>query len=127
MVLIPKFDQQLDRSNGDKWIDIIPMFSESQVLIEYAPSEVPETWDYLGRVFQEVRIGDRWVVSDHERFWPNRPTLITWRNFFTDYRCELRLVRYLKPGRLRVWGVRGELPLLINGTPFTINGVPILI
>lgn len=127
MVLIPKFDQQLDRSNGDKWIDVGPLFSEAQVLIDYAPSEVPETWDYLGRIFQKVLVSERWVIAEAQQFWPNRPTLITWRNFYNLYRCEVRLVKYLKPGRLRIFGARGELPLLIGGQPFTINGAPILI
>jgi hypothetical protein len=127
MVLLLKFDRQLTRADGDKWLSILPLFNEPQLLIEYAPAETPETWDFLGRIFQEVLIDDRWVISEYERLWPNRPTLITWKASYSQYRCEIRLVPYLKPGRLRVWGVTGELPLLIDGQPFTVDGVQIVI
>lgn len=131
MPLFLKFDQQLERSDGDKWIFITPTFTEPQILIEYSPSAVPETWDYLGRIFQQVLVENRWAIIDQKTIWPNRPNLVVWERIPQPYRCELRLVRYLKPGRMRVWGVTSaNLPTLealtIGGEPYTINGIPYL-
>lgn len=106
MTLLLKYDGSLDRGAGDKWFGFQATFSYPQVLIQYESELVRETWDYLGRAFCLLQVESYWAVAEWGRIWPNRPTLLSWNlPSANPYRLELRLVRYLQPGRLRVWEV----------------------
>lgn len=128
------FESIIQNRGGDSWIVIPPVCTAPAILAEYESIDIPESWDFLGRIFKFVKEGDDLVIDQAVDLWPNRLNLATWRREHDSYFCQVRLVPYIKEGTLRLfevtpnqrttktWAVGGE-SASVNIAVYPFDGV----
>ena len=95
------FSRDIQDGEGDFYLEIPSLFVNRNIIVSY--SELPQTWEYFGRIFKIqdfTRIGK--VIVNEAVLRPNYPNFLEWADT-SGYRIAFRLVKYIKQGKLDIF------------------------
>lgn len=88
---------------GDRYYEPTLIIPGKNLIVEY--SELPQTWEYFGRIFKiNDFTGLGKVITDESVL---RPNYANFCNFAEsgNYRIAIRLVKYIKAGSLKIYQI----------------------
>jgi hypothetical protein len=95
------YSRNFQDGEGDCYVSIPLILISRNIIVSY--SELPQTWEYFGRIFKiEDITGIGQVITDEAVLRPNYPNLLHWSQP-TGFRLAIRLVKYIKKGKLDIY------------------------
>lgn len=92
----------VEAGSGDRFLDAALSYNSPVIGVSFDLSNIPDTWDHLGRVFQVKADPAGDVIAEQAQLTPGRINLIRWRSA-GEYRIAFRLVKYVREGILNIY------------------------